>query len=87
MGSQAFRGFLAVTDFLWAESDCRLVPWRADRVAEGDGLENRCVSNGAKGSNPLPSAAGLTFFACAWVSGLFSSVSCPYAGAHRTQQR
>lgn len=25
-------------------------------MAEGDGLENRCVSNGTKGSNPLPSA-------------------------------
>ena len=30
--------------------------WRADRVAEGDGLENRCVSNGTGGSNPSPSA-------------------------------
>ncbi len=25
-------------------------------MAEGDGLENHCVSNGTKGSNPLPSA-------------------------------
>ena len=30
--------------------------WRADRAAEGDGLENRCVSNGTGGSNPSPSA-------------------------------
>lgn len=25
-------------------------------MAEGDGLENRCVSNGTGGSNPSPSA-------------------------------
>ena len=30
--------------------------WRVDRVAEGVGLENQCVSNGTKGSNPLLSA-------------------------------
>ncbi len=34
---------------------------RADRAAEGDGLENRCVSNGTGGSNPSPSANWLNF--------------------------
>ena len=29
-------------------------------MAEGDGLENRCVSNGTRGSNPLPSAVPTT---------------------------
>lgn len=37
--------------FMYSESH-----WRADRAAEGDGLENRCVSNGTGGSNPSPSA-------------------------------
>ena len=51
-------------------------------MAEGDGLENRCVSNGAKGSNPLPSAVGLTLVARPWVSDLFSSISRPNTGDH-----
>ena len=30
--------------------------WRGDRVADRDGLENRCTSNGTEGSNPSLSA-------------------------------
>ena len=34
-------------------------------MAERDGLENRCVSNGTGGSNPSPSAMPMRFRVCA----------------------
>lgn len=54
--------FTAFADFVFkAWRGYTSITWRVDRAAEGDGLENRCVSNGTKGSNPLLSATAPTF--------------------------
>lgn len=62
--------------FMYSESH-----WRADRAAEGDGLENRCVSNGTGGSNPSPSALVCVATLCVQCRDTFLCTSYVVDGA------